>query len=145
MLKNLYDNRIRPIAISIIKNQNKILVYKREDEISKEKFFRLVGGCIEFGERSEEALKREFQEELSLDIINIQLLGIFESIFTFNNKQMHEIVYLYNSEFKAKNIYNKNNIKGYEGERKFDASWVPVADFINEKEIIYPEEILKYL
>ena len=145
MLKNLYHNRIRPIAISIIRNKDKILVYEREDEISKESFFRLVGGCIEFGENSREALKREFQEELSLDIINIQLLGIFESIFIFNNKKMHEIVYLYNSEFKAKNIYNKKSVSGYEGESKFDAIWVPTADFINKKEIIYPGEILKYL
>ena len=145
MLKNLYDNRIRPIAISIIKNQDKILVYERKDEISKKKFFRLIGGCIEFGEPSKEALIREFQEELSLDIINIQLLGIFESIFKFNNKQMHEIVYLYNSLFKAKEIYSKKSIIGYEGERKFDGIWVPRVDFINKKEIIYPEEILKYL
>ena len=145
MLKNLYDNRIRPIAISFIKNQDKILVYERKDEISKEKFFRLIGGCIEFGEPSKEALTREFQEELSLDIVNIQLLGIFESIFTFNNKQMHEIVYLYNSQFKAKEIYSKKSIRGYEGERKFDAIWVPRVDFINKKEIIYPEKILKYL
>ena len=70
MLKNLYHNHIRPIAISIIRNQDKILVYERKDEISKEIFFRLVGGCIEFGETSKDALIREFQEELSLDIIN---------------------------------------------------------------------------
>ena len=40
MLKE-YENRIRPIAISIIKKNDKILVYQREDDITKKKFYRL--------------------------------------------------------------------------------------------------------
>ena len=63
-----YQNRIRPISISIIRNDDKILVYQREDDVTKEKFYRLIGGCIEFGESSKDALKREFQEELSLNV-----------------------------------------------------------------------------
>ena len=39
MLKE-YENRIRPIAISIIKKNDKILVYRREDDITKKKFYR---------------------------------------------------------------------------------------------------------
>ena len=78
MLK--YDKLIRPIAISIIRKNNSILVYERTDDISKDKFYRLVGGCIEFGELSKDALKREFHEELSLEIINCKLLSIFESL-----------------------------------------------------------------
>ena len=45
-------DRVRPIAISIIRNNDKILVYERQDDITGEKFYRLVGGCIEFGESS---------------------------------------------------------------------------------------------
>ena len=111
MLK--YDKLIRPIAISIIRNNNSILVYERTDDISKDKFYRLVGGCIEFGELSRDALKREFQEELSLEIINCKLLSTFESIFTFNSVKMHETVFLYTSDFKDTNAYNKKTIEGF--------------------------------
>ena len=83
-----YRNRIRPISISIIRNNDKILVYKRQDDITKKSFYRLVGGCIEFGESSKDALKREFQEELSLDILDIKLISTFESIFKFNNNKI---------------------------------------------------------
>ena len=58
---NIRD-RIRPIAISIIRNNDKILVYERQDDITGERFYRLVGGCIEFGELSNTVLKREFEE-----------------------------------------------------------------------------------
>ena len=71
-------DRVRPIAISIIRNNDKILVYERQDDITGEKFYRLVGGCIEFGESSNIALKREFEEELSLDIKNTKLISIFD-------------------------------------------------------------------
>ena len=143
MLK--YDKVIRPIAISIIRNNDSILVYERKDDISEDKFFRLVGGCIEFGELSKDALKREFYEELSLEIINCKLISIFESIFTFNSVKMHETVFLYSSNFKNSNIYNKKIIKGLEGNRKFNAVWISVSDFLNRKYKIYPKEIVQYL
>lgn len=144
MLKE-YKNRIRPIAISIIRNNDKMLVYEREDDITKEKFYRLVGGCIEFGESSRDALVREFQEELLLDLVDIQFITTFESIFEFNNNRMHEIVYLFDSSFKDKIVYNKTMIKGLEGERSFKAIWLPISDFKEKKETIYPEEIISYL
>ena len=144
MLKK-YQDRIRPISISIIRNNDKILVYQRQDDITKETFYRLVGGCIEFGETSEDALKREFQEELSLNLSDIRLLESFESIFEFNNNEMHEIVYLFDSKFKDKAIYAKEMIRGIEGKRIFEARWIPISHFKEKKEIIYPEEIINYL
>ena len=138
-------DRVRPIAISIIRNNDKILVYERQDDITGEKFYRLVGGCIEFGESSNIALKREFEEELSLDIKNTKLISIFESIFTFNSKEMHEIVFLYESKFVDSSIYNKDIINGLEGDRAFNAIWILVSDFLKKKHKIYPEEILNYL
>ena len=138
-------DRVRPIAISIIRNNDKMLVYERQDDITGERFYRLVGGCIEFGELSNTALKREFKEELSLDIKNTKLISIFESIFTFNYKEMHEIVFLYESEFVDSSIYNEDIINGLEGDRAFNAIWILVSDFLKKKHKIYPEEIVDYL
>jgi ADP-ribose pyrophosphatase YjhB (NUDIX family) len=143
MLK--YDKIVRPIAISIIRNGDYMLVYQREDDITREKFYRLVGGCIEFGEASSNALEREFEEELSLQIENSKLISVFESIFTFNSKKMHEIVFLYSSEFKDSSNYRKCVINGLEGTRSFEAVWLPISDFSNYKYKIYPKEIVEYL
>ena len=117
MLK--YDKLIRPIAISIIRNNNSILVYERTDDISKDKFYRLVGGCSRIWrviKRCSESFKRYLTE-----IINCKLLSTFESIFTFNSVKMHETVFLYTSDFKDTNAYNKKTIEGLEGSRKFNA------------------------
>ena len=58
---------------------------------------------------------------------------------------MHEIVFLYESEFVDSSIYNKDIINGLEGDRAFNAIWILVADFLNKKHKIYPEEIFTYL
>ena len=140
-----YKNRIRPISISIIRNDASILVYERQDDTTGKNFYRLVGGCIEFGESSDIALKREFKEELSLDIEDTELVSVFESVFTFNSHKMHEIVFLYESKFVDKNIYDKDIINGLEGDRKFKAIWIPISYFSTKKYKIYPEEIIDYL
>ena len=141
----LYDNRIRPIAVSIIRKDNEILVYQRQDDCTNEKFYRFVGGGIEFSEEAEIALKREFIEELSIEIEEISLISIFESLFTFNNKKKHEVVFLYQSKFKNKRLYEEEEFIGLEGEREFTAVWKPITDFLSNKETLYPKEVIKFL
>ena len=136
---------IREISISLIRKGNQILVYKRNDDITGQFFFRLVGGCIEFGEASKDALKREFFEELSLEIEQVALLEKFESIFVFNGLKRHEVVYLFESSFVDKDVYNQSVIHGLEGERKFEAVWKNISDFKIGSDILVPEKILDYI
>ncbi len=58
-------------------------------------FHRLIGGGVERGETHEEALRREVQEELQADIVDLTFLGVVENIFRYNGELGHEIVALY--------------------------------------------------
>ena len=77
---------IRPIAIGIVKKGNKILVGEGFDKVKNQTFYRSLGGGIEFQETSKEALKREFKEELNIDIEVKELLSVEENIFTYKGK-----------------------------------------------------------
>lgn len=77
---------IRPIVLGIVKKENKVLVSKGYDKIKNETFYRSIGGGIEFLENSKDALKREFKEELNIEISVGKFLGISENIFTYNGK-----------------------------------------------------------
>ena len=136
---------VREISISLIRKGEQILVYKRKDDITGRFFFRLVGGCIEFGETSEDALKREFFEELSLEIDKVTLLEKFESIFIFNGFKRHEVVHLFESSFVDKDVYNQGVIYGLEGERKFEAVWRYPSDFKIGSDVLVPERVLDYI
>ncbi|MBR1649112.1 MAG: GNAT family N-acetyltransferase [Alphaproteobacteria bacterium] len=87
--------KIRPLAVAVIKKQDRLLVIPGYDEIKKEKFYRLPGGGIEFGETSFQALQREIKEEIGAEAVILKQLGIAENIFTFNGQQGHEIVIAY--------------------------------------------------
>ena len=125
---------------------SKVLVYSVKDKINKKKFFRLIGGHIEFSEKSSEALLREFKEEIDQEVRIVEKLDVFENIFFYNGKDCHEFVSLFQVEFLNKEIYNQNNIIGNEGpERTFNAEWIPISEFKNKSRILFPPKILEYL
>lgn len=75
--------QIRPIVLGLVTKDNKILVSEGYDKTTNQTFYRCLGGGIEFQEKSNEALKREFLEEIGKDIIVKDFLGISENIFTY--------------------------------------------------------------
>lgn len=137
------SDSIRPIALGIAKKDNKILVGIGYDKVKKQTFYRALGGGIEFGETSKDAVKREFQEEIHSDITVGELLGVTENIFTYQGKTGHEIVFLYSIEIPNDNFKNDYEINDEVG--KYNAVWVNIDDFKSGKKIIYPEGFLKYI
>ncbi|MFC1716106.1 NUDIX hydrolase [Candidatus Poribacteria bacterium] len=68
------------VSRAIIKDSNRaILLVKRAKEPEKDKW-ALPGGKVEFGEKSDEAIKREIMEELNLDFV--PELAFFNDNFT---------------------------------------------------------------
>jgi ADP-ribose pyrophosphatase YjhB (NUDIX family) len=60
-----------------------------------EPFHRLVGGGVELGERSVEAVVREIGEELGTTLHDPRLLGVLENIFDYEGEPGHEVVFVY--------------------------------------------------
>ena len=61
-------------------------------------FHRLVGGGVELGERSVDAVVREIGEELGTTLKRPRLLGVLESIFMYESQPGHEVVFVYAGE-----------------------------------------------
>ena len=55
---------IRPIVLGLAIKDNKLLVSEGFDKVKNQTFYRCLGGGIEFLEKSTDALKREFKEEI---------------------------------------------------------------------------------
>lgn len=134
---------IRPIVLGLAIKNNKLLVSEGYDEIKKQKFYRCLGGGIEFLEKSTEALKREFLEEINSNIVVKDFLGISENVFTYNGKNAHEIVFYYTIEIPESDY--KENYTIVEENNQSEAMWIDIDEFKNKNKILYPEEIFKYL
>lgn len=121
---------IRPIAIAVIRRGQELLVSQGYDPARQLTFYRPLGGGIEFGEKSEAALIRELQEEISADIHQLQYLGMLENIFEFDGKPHHEIVLVYEAKFLNETLYSREEFDGIEYESgPFKAYWKPLSEF----------------
>ena len=134
---------IRPVVLGIVRKDNKILVSKGYDKVKCEVFYRNIGGGIEFLQNSKEALKREFKEELNIDINVGEFLGISENIFKYNGKNAHELILFYNVSIKETDYKESYHI--IDDNCETDAMWIDVNKFKDKELKIYPNEVFKYL
>ncbi|MFA6194247.1 MAG: NUDIX hydrolase [Patescibacteria group bacterium] len=136
-------DHIRGLSIAIIKNNGRILVSPGHDKIKDERFFRLIGGGIEFGENSLEALKREMKEELNTELINYKLVATLENIFTFNGEPGHEICFIYEADFKDPANYKIEEFMILDNKEGGRAIWLDI-DGTKDKNI-FPDGVANFL
>ena len=140
----LHNGNVRASVLCAFKNNGKILISEGYDPVKNETFHRLLGGGIEFGERSDIALKREITEELGAEIEGLRYLGTIENIFTWEGKEGHEILLIYNAKFADEKIYNSHLLEVLD---RNDAKvyWKKITDFTENKDILYPPGLLELL
>ncbi len=136
-------SEIRPIVLGLAIKDNKLLVAEGHDNVKNDTFYRCLGGGIEFLEKSQDALKREFKEELDIEINVKDFLGISENIFNYNGKDAHELVLYYLISIPEKDIKEEYTVHDDNG--FFKASWIDIEEFKNGNKILYPKEVFKYL
>ncbi|QTL98615.1 NUDIX domain-containing protein [Iocasia frigidifontis] len=135
---------IRVTTLGLARRQDEILVTEGVDALADTHFYRFPGGGVEFWETSEEALKREFMEELNAEILSANYLCKIENIFEFEGEKKHEIILIY--EVKLPNeYYEKEEMILNENGAIGKALWIDKHEFLNEEKILYPTEIKKWL
>lgn len=135
--------KIRPLVICIFQKDDSILVAEGYDSVKDEYYYRPIGGGIEYGEKSAEALIREVREEIETDIYNLKYLGTVENIFTYNGEVGHEIVQVYDAVFVDTSFYTEELFEGKENDGKiFKIMRLPISKFQNGELRLVPEGLL---
>ena len=139
-------NRIRPIALCVFLNNNRILVNEGYDPVKRQTFYRSLGGGIEFGETSADTVRRELKEELNVEVGEVRYLGTLENIFTFNGTPGHEIVMIHDGVLVNSALYEQAVIVGEEANGEvIRAVWKSLDEFGEGKSILYPTGLLELL
>ncbi|MEO1376159.1 MAG: NUDIX hydrolase [Cyanobacteria bacterium J06635_10] len=140
------EGTIRVLALGLIRDSNnRTLLSEGYDPVKQDKFYRALGGGVEFGETSFEALQREFQEEIQAELTNIRYLACLENIFTFQGKSGHEIIQLYECDLVNPKFYQQEKITFNEGERQKTALWIDIESVKSGNLRLVPEQFLEFL
>lgn len=137
--------RIRVIVLGLIQYNGRLLVSEGYDSVKQQTFYRALGGGVEFGEASLDALHREFQEEIQAALTHVRYLGCIENRFVHEGKPGHELIQLYQCSLADPSFYQTETVLGQEGDQPFTAQWVSADRFKTGELRLVPEACLNYL
>jgi len=123
---------IRVIAICLFRRGGEILVTEGLDTSSNRRYARPLGGGVELGETSEQAIIREIREEINAEICELKLLGVLENLFELEGEQRHEVVFVYDGQFADELLYQRTEIPLLEGGWITGAIWRPLEWFSDD-------------
>ncbi len=137
--------RIRVLALALIRDRDRLFLSQGYDPALERLFWRPLGGGVEFGERSADALKREFREEIGRDIEVLAPPVLFENLFVFNGRPGHEIILLHEARFVDDAMLAVEPFAFTEpgpGGSEHRVQWVPLAELRRGEAPLYPEGLL---
>lgn len=137
---------IRPIVIGVAIRDDRVLATEGFDAHKGERFYRPPGGGIEFGETSEEALRREFREELDVELADIRYVGALENVFAYEGQPGHEVVLVHRVGLGSAERFAGGTVAGVESdETPFTARWLPLEAVRTGEAKLYPDGLLDLL
>jgi ADP-ribose pyrophosphatase YjhB (NUDIX family) len=134
---------IRPIAVGIVRRDDRILVMAVRDDSGELKGWRPLGGTIEFGERAADGLRREFLEELGKPIREPLLLTVMENLYSHHGTRGHEIVFVFETAFADNQACSNDKFPFDDGGVANEAEWVQINRFVNGSDQLFPAGLIE--
>ena len=136
---------IRVKVLAWLQQDDYLFVVRMHDSVKGDDYYRPVGGCLEFGETTQQALHRELMEELNTQVNVTGEPMVLENIFTCDGIPGHEIMFLYPARF-ADTTYAKHQVYPLveANGALFEASWINIDDFVNGSLRLVPETLLEW-
>lgn len=109
----------------LVKKKKQVLVECNPDY----DFVVLPGGRVKTLESSEDALIREINEEMKIDLTNynLEFIGIDENFFELDNIKYHELYFIYKIEIDENNDDFKDGMINYDSKVNY-YKWVDILD-----------------
>jgi len=122
-------------AAGVLIRDNELLLQSHGNE------FALPGGHVVLGETAEDAIIREFKEEIRLDILCAKLLWIEESFWNWGSKKAHSISFYYLTSLKDGSDISGNFLETSKDNKDVLFQWASLEDL--GKIAVYPS-FVKY-
>jgi mutator protein MutT len=117
-------------AAVIVRDGQILLMHRLKDG---REYYSFPGGSVEEGETPEQAVRREIQEEFTLDIVSEKLLLEMESMGKYG-------YYYLVRQFTGVPTLGGEEKRIMTRENQYHPAWKPVAE-LRELGILYPEDV----
>jgi ADP-ribose pyrophosphatase YjhB (NUDIX family) len=123
-----------------------ILLIKRAFPPSAGKW-SIPGGVVELGERVEDAARREVREEVGLEIDDLKLLGVYDSIIMDSNGSVryHYVIIEYLAEAKSTDVKPSIEVAEYRWVTIEDIDKLDTTPSLRELIRTYKKDIVSYM
>jgi ADP-ribose pyrophosphatase YjhB (NUDIX family) len=133
-------------AVAVCRHGGRVLVERGYDRVADSRFYRAIGGHIEFGERAEQAVVREWREEYGLALLEPRLLGVVENVFTWEGRAGHEIVFCFDARVAEADVYGRDEVIGIDPNgKRHEAVWIPLVELEEGSVPLTPNGLLALL
>ena len=139
------QHRIRVKVLAWLQKDDCLFVVKLHDKVKGDDYYRSIGGNVEFGETTRQALLREVKEELGTGLRVTGEPLISENLFICDGQQGHEIVYLYPSQFIDESFSQHVHHPLVEADGTlYEATWIELERFLNGELRLVPDSRLEW-
>ncbi len=121
MSEKEHRNPLPTIDAIIHNNLNQVLLIRRKDNPYKN-HLSLPGGFVNYGEKVEEALKREIKDKVSLNIEPLEILGVYSDPIRDPRDHIMSIVFI---------CLNMDDINGKNCDNMTEMHWINLTDLGN--------------
>ncbi|WP_337267663.1 NUDIX hydrolase [Oryzifoliimicrobium ureilyticus] len=137
---------IKAKVLGIVWRGPELLAAEVYDSDGALKGVRPLGGSAEFGETREEALRREFKEELGCSITISSTWHFFENIFVHEGALGHEMIFAAKIELDNEELYRKDRITFFEIDGHEEvAGWFTLQDLASKEIPLFPNGLSEAL
>jgi 8-oxo-dGTP pyrophosphatase MutT (NUDIX family) len=137
---------VRAKAVAVCRNAGRVLVERGYDRVAESRFYRAIGGHIDFGKRATQTVAREWREEYGLTLRDVRLLGVLENLFTYEGRPGHEIVFAFEARVVEPQVYQQDEFEGVDPDgNRHEAIWVSLHDLATGDIPLSPAGLLELL
>ncbi len=137
---------IQTKVIAICINRRRLLAAEVYNDAGEIKGVRPIGGHVEFGETREQALVREFREELGTEIVTAGRWRTFENLFTHEGEIGHEYIHAISVALVEQSLYDQPlMVFSEDSGSEVRARWFNVKDLRSGVIALFPDGLAQTL